>query len=232
MATTNKPATPAQKFKSLTLDDLTGLETGSIYITNTSKKENPNGADVFITVYVGNQSVPTIISVPLSWKPFNLTEQAPRAAILGSQHFLKAVATGVLTLMSSEEAQSILATPSGIRETERVAQLKARVEAAIRNPNADDFKLTIEGQEDDTQQDRDIKHSLSASFFDEDAVSTSFKAWVNKNNSVASEDAVNAAKIRGEFSTDELQYYLDNTTHNRIRKGLKTRLQGLSKSAE
>ena len=218
-------------FKKVTIDDLTSVETGAVYVTNTSSKLNPSGADVFITVYVGNQSVPTILSIPLSWKPFSLTEQAPRAAILGSQHFLRAVSSGVLTLMSREEALSILATPAAVRETERVAQLKAKVEAAIRNPNADEFKLTMEGQEE-TPNSGSAKHNLSASFFDEDSVTTSFKAWVAKNNSLDSDEAVNAAKIRSVFSTDELQYYLDNTSHSRIRNGLKTRLQAMSKNAE
>jgi hypothetical protein len=216
------------KYKTPTIDDLTSEDRGPIYVVNTSAKVNQTGADVFVTVYVGNQSAATILSIPLSWKPFNLTEQAPRQAILGSQHFLRSVSSGVLTLISKEEAQDILATPQAIKETERLSQLRSKVEAAIRNPNADEFKLTIEGQEEAEGK----KHTVSASFFDEGSVSTSFKAWVAKNNQLDVEDAINAARIRSEFSADEMQYIMDNTVHPRIRNGFKKRLQIMSSSAE
>ena len=222
-----KSSAAVVNYKTPTIDDLNSDERGPVYVTNTSSKVNSTGADVFITVYVGNQSVATILSVPLSWKPFNLTEQAPRAAILGSQHFLRAVASGILTLISKEEALEILATPSAIKETERLSQLRSKVEAAIRNPNADEFKLTIEGQED---QESEKKHTLNASFFDEGSVSVSFKAWVTKNNQLDVEAAINAARIRSEFSVDEMQYIMDNTTHDRIRNGFKKRLQSMSNS--
>lgn len=222
-----KSSSAVVNYKTPTIDDLNSDERGPVYVTNTSSKVNSTGADVFITVYVGNQSVATILSVPLSWKPFNLTEQAPRAAILGSQHFLRAVASGILTLISKEEALEILATPSAIKETERLAQLRSKVEAAIRNPNADEFKLTIEGQE---EQESEKKHTLNASFFDEGSVSVSFKAWVTKNNQLDVEAAINAARIRSEFSVDEMQYIMDNTTHDRIRNGFKKRLQSMSNS--
>lgn len=209
-----------------TIDDLNSETAGPVYVLNTSSKVNQTGADVFITVYVGNQAAATIISIPLSWKPFNLTEQAPRQAILGSQHFLRAISSGVLTLISKEEAQDTLATPQAIKETERLSQLRSRVEAAIRNPNADEFKLTIDGKDSDGNEDGK-KHSVSASFFDEGSVSTSFKAWVAKNNQLDVEEAINAARIRNEFSVEEMQYIMDNSTHSRIRNGFKKRLQAM-----
>ena len=214
-----------------TIDDLNADANGPIYVVNTSAKVNSTGADVFITVYVGNQAAATILSVPLSWKPFNLTEQSPRAAILGSQHFLRAVSTGVLTLISREEALEILSTPQAIKETERLAPLRSRVEAASRNPNSDEFKLTVDGQETagvGGGSDASKKHAMSASFFDEGSVSTSFKAWVSKNNQLDVEGAINASRIRSEFSVEEMQYIMENTVHDRIRNGFKKRLQAMA----
>ena len=219
-------AKTTSNYKTLTIEDLNDMEKGPIYITNTSAKVNKTGADVFITVYVGNQSVATILSIPLSWKPFNLSDQAPRAAILGSQHFLRAVSSGILTLMSQEEARDILSTPAAIREAERLTQLKSKVEAAIRNPNADEFKLTVEGQEEAEESNK--RHSVSASFFDEDSITTSFKAWVAKSNSLSVDEAINAARIRSEFSSEEMQYLMDNSVHSRIRNGFKKRLQAMA----
>ena len=213
-------------YKTPTIDDLNDTDKGPVYVINTSAKVNKTGADVFITVYVGNQSAATILSVPLSWKPFNLAEQAPRAAVLGSQHFLRALTTGILSIMSAEEARDILSTPAAIRETERLNQLKSKVEAAIRNPNSDEFKLTVEVQEDAEEETK--RHSVSASFFDEDSISTSFKAWVSKSNSLSVEAAINAARIRSEFSAEEMQYLMDNSVHARIRNGFKKRLQSMA----
>ena len=218
MATKQQPQ-QSKAYRAPTIDELNSESSGPVYVVNSSSKVNSTGADVFITVYVGSQAAATILSVPLSWKPFNLTEQAPRQAVLGSQHFLRAISSGVLTLISKEEAQEILATPSAIKETERLSQL--------RNPNADEFKLTIDGKDADGNEEGK-KHSVSASFFDEGSVSTSFKAWVTKNNSLDVEEAINAARIRSEFSVEEMQYIMDNSTHSRIRNGFTKRLQALT----
>jgi hypothetical protein len=132
--------------------------------------------------------------------------------------------------MSPEEARDILGTPAAQKETERLNQLKSKVEAAIRNPNADEFKLTIEGQEEADAADK--RHTVSSSFFDEDAISTSFKAWVAKCNGLSVDEAINAARIRSEFTTDEMQYLMDTSVHARIRNGFKKRLLAMASEAE
>lgn len=213
--------------KAPSIDELNDKVSGPIYVRNTSSKLHGQGADIFITVYVGNQSRATIISIPLSWKPFNLNEQAPRAAILGSQHFLRAINTGVLTLLDPAEAEAELSTPKAAMEIERLRQLQSAVEAAVRNPNADEFKLTLENEPEGkggNENSASKNIALNASFFDEGAVSTSFKAWVNKTNSMDVEEAINAARVRENFVIEELQYFADNTKHARIRNGLKKRL--------
>jgi hypothetical protein len=215
-----------------TVDELNEQAAGPIYVRNTSTTGRPTGADIFITVYVGNQNRAHVINIPLSWKPFNLTEQAPRAAILGSQHFLRAINSGVLTLLNAEEARTELSTPRAAKETERLSQLQSAVEAAIRNPNADEFKLTLEGSEDDKEKPENKRVALNASFFDEGAVSTSFKAWVTKTNGMDVDAAINAAQVRGNFSTEELQYFAENTNHARIRNGLKKRLMAMAADSE
>ena len=209
-----------------TIDELTEMPHGPVWVRNNSTKLYKTGADVFITVYVGNQSRAHIVTVPLSWKPFNLTEQVPRAALLNSQHFLKAITSGALVLLNPQDAMEDAASPRAARETERLAQLQAAIAAAVKNPNADEFKLTLEGSEEDAAEKDKV--SLSASFFDEEAVGVSFKAWVNKTNDMSVDDAILAAQARENFSTEELQYFADNTKHARIRKGLKKRLMDLA----
>lgn len=207
----------------MTLDELNENPTGPIYVTNTSMANGKNGADIFITIYVGNQSVAAVLNVPLTWLPISLTEQAPRAAILGSQHFLRALSSGVLKITSKEEADAILITPRAAKELERIRQIKSSVQAAIRNPNADEFKLTIDGE--DPKQE---KVSVSTSFFDEGAVNASFRAWVNKTNTQEVDEAINSAQIRGDFTVEELQFFSENTRHQRIRNGLNKRLTAMT----
>lgn len=213
-----------------TIDDLTEMTSGPIFVRNSTPTLYPKGADIFITVYVGNQNNAHILTVPLAWKPFNLTDQAPRQSVLGSQHFLKAVRTGALTLLNAQEALKDLATPRAVREEERLRQLQASVEAAIRNPNADEFKLTLEGDTKGAKggKEENERVNLNASFFDEGAVGASFKAWVTKTNSMDSDNAIDAAQVRGDFTVEELQYFAEETVHNRIRKGLKSRLQAMA----
>lgn len=208
-----------------TIDTLNEQTTGPIFVTNTSMKNAKQGADIFITIYVGNQSTASVLNVPLTWLPISLTEQAPRAAILGSQHFLRAVSSGILSLISKEEADKMLATPRAAKEGERLRQIKASIQSAIANPNADEFKLTLEGSEEDKAE----KVNLSTSFFDEGAVTAQFRAWVNKSNTQTVEEAINSAQIRGEFTVEETQYFSENTKHSRIRNGLNKQLLAMAK---
>lgn len=209
---------------SLTIDDLNEQATGPIYVTNTSMLKGKHGADIFITIYVGNQSVASVINVPLTWLPVSLTEQAPRAAILGSQHFLRALSSGILKLVSREDAEKALGTPRATLEVERLKQIKAAVQAAISNPNADEFKLTLEGEEAAKEE----KVTVSTSFFDEGAISASFRAWVNKTNTQSADEAINSSQLRGDFTVEELQFFADNTKHQRIRNGLTKRLTAMA----
>lgn len=208
----------------MTLDELNENPSGPIYVTNTSMAGGKNGADIFITIYVGNQSVASVLNVPLTWLPISLTEQAPRASILASQHFLKALSSGVLAITSKEEADAVLKTPRATKELERLRQIKSSVQAAIRNPNADEFKLTLDGE--DPKQE---KVSVSTSFFDEGAVSASFRAWVSKTNTQDVDAAINSSQLRGEFTVEELQFFAENTSHQRIRNGLTKRLTAMTK---
>ena len=161
-----------------TLDELSESSTGAIYVRNTSGDRYPSSADIFITVYVGSQNRSHIVKIPASWKPFNLTDQAPRAAILGSQNFLKAVQSGVLTILNAKLAAAEVLTPRAVQETARLEQVQATIAAANRNPNTDEFKLTLEGEEvgEATTASRKTM-GITASFFDEDGVTQAFIAW-------------------------------------------------------
>lgn len=222
-------ATANSSNRAPTIDELTESPTGAIYVRNTSGDRYPSAADIFITVYVGSQNRGHIVKIPASWKPFNLTDQAPRTAVLGSQNFLKAVQSGVLTILNPQAAAQELATPKAIREAERLEQVQANIAAANRNPNTDEFKLTLEGEEvsEGTTESRKTM-GITASFFDEEGVSTAFIAWVNKTNGMSSPDVISAAQSRGNFTTEEMQYMAENTVHPRIRNGLNKRLLSAS----
>jgi hypothetical protein len=182
------------------------------------------GAIVFISAYVGTQNKVHMLSVPLTWIPINLTAQAPRAAILGSQYFLNALDKNMIELVDAEVAEAELATPRAMAEVERLSQEKAAIAASIRNPNADEFKLTLEGGSPNagTAKTYDV-----TSFFDVDTVSVSFKAWVNKANNLDEESAIRELLSKKELSFEEMQYLADNTKHPRIRKGLNKRIAAM-----
>ena len=220
----------------VTIDSLTAVETGPIWAVNSSSKSNPPGADVYITVHVGKQGSPAILTLPLSWVPFNLNEQAPRQAILESQHFLKAVSSGSITLVTAEEAESLRQRPSYAKEVERLRQLQDAVKNATQN-SGNNFTLTLDDKTESVgiqQQKAKTSLGLSDADFAPDAeeVSVSFKAWSNKLNTLGVDEAIAALQLRGTFSNEELIHIRDTTKHDRIRAGMTKKINELTSSGE
>lgn len=200
--------------KELSISDLIQMgDKEPVYVVNTTTKRIPTGAEVYITVMVNNNQT-AVVKIPITWIPVSLTDQAPRSSIVNSPNFLRAVNEQQLQIVSKEYAQEVLSTERASTEIRKLREYADRVQAAIRRPD-DDFKLTLEGDEDT------VDVSKSKSFFDEASVSASFQAWVSKNNLMNVEEAVSAIMTRRELSDDELSYFVENTKHDRVRAGLK-----------
>lgn len=60
------------------------------------------------------------IPVPATWIPYDLSECIPKDMLLNNMIFMRLVAQGVLELVRTAEAQTILDTPAAMAEAERI----------------------------------------------------------------------------------------------------------------
>lgn len=222
-----------KEFPAVTIDSLHEKERGPIWVLNTSMKTNPPGADIFISVATGKAGQTIIVTVPRTWLPINLNEQAPRADVLDSQQFLRAVSTGVITLISAEEAAEKTGSSGAPAERARLEQVKNAIRNAALTEGGKAFNESIEKVGPDGSllsptTDPTAKSVSAASMdFSDDApsaasaeVTVTFKAWVNKLNGITDVNAaINEVALRGEFDNTEMRYIVDNVKHSRIRQG-------------
>lgn len=217
----------------VTIDTLHEKEKGPIWVINNSAATNPPGADLFITVAAAKGNTVTIVKVPRTWLPVNLNEQAPRQDILDSPQFLRAVSSGILRLISAEEAQDKNTNSGAPIERERLVQAENAVKNAALTEGGKAFNDSLEriGANGEVLGSKTSAGSIS---FDADEgaeeedeeVSAGFKAWLQKLNNMANvEAAINEVQLRGEFSDLEMHYVVANVKHERIRAGFSKRLK-------
>lgn len=108
---------------SVKVNELLKSENPLVWVLNTShtSREGKRG-NVLITVFWDNQS--HNISVPNTWIPINLAEQAPAEYLLRSKTFIDQLRNGILTLISDNEAKEIFNDPEAERESERIYSLQ------------------------------------------------------------------------------------------------------------
>lgn len=98
--------------------DLEKSRTGEVWVLNASPAKDRTLIVLSIPKAGGGQEN---IRVPVTWMPVELTAQAPKSQLLDSSDFRKAVRSGYLTLISSEDAQKMRERPGAQQELQRLA---------------------------------------------------------------------------------------------------------------
>lgn len=107
------------RIKSLTMQEIGNQEPYvDVYALNTT--EGDRRGNVFFTVpsAAGNREDQVI--VPATWVPVNLTAQVTRKQLLESATFRRAMNTGMLKIISSEDAARLLEEPGAKEEADKV----------------------------------------------------------------------------------------------------------------
>lgn len=223
----------------LTLQDLRRLDPKSdpIWVLNTSNNTGNHRGDVFVAVRQTDGRT-DVVEIPDSWLPFDMTQKATFESVMRSSHFMEAINSGVITAISAEYAEDLQARDTAIIERRRLKAREQAVQAATQ-ANGLGKNVTITSEDDDapsseqTLLDQVNNRSRAAiSVADIDSpdmdpypkVTASFRSWVEKNNALSVEAAINDLKVRGKVSADEAEYYVDHTSHDRIRTYLKARM--------
>lgn len=222
--------------KSISLSELFDEEKGPIWVVNSSSEvyREFGGSEVYVNIKNGDQS--SVFRMPRTWLPREITSMFPRKNILASSYFIEAVNKKLLKIISTEEAQRILARPGAAQEQARLDELQKSIEEASRARGIGKGVMITTGDPDLDEKDSDnnkenfVKSTVN---FDDDEeepkVSPGFIAWVNRLNENA-EDTVayeNEVRNRGEMTVDEATYLKDACKNPEIKARLEKKLRKL-----
>lgn len=128
------------------------------------------------------------LSIPQTWLPIRLTDQIPRAQLLGATEFRTPVNSGLITLVTPEYAESILAQDGAEEERQRLTEYKRAVNDALRAQRLTDEVTELEEEASQfTQQFTMFAESLSVK---------------------SDTDALNAIRTRAKFTRAEIAHII------------------------
>jgi len=104
----------------MSINELEREPIGPIWVRNTSGPKTGGRGVVCLLVQYQDRSV--AVAVPMTWVPVNLTEQLPKAALLQSAEFRRALRNGQLELLDDSEAEGELRRPGAAEESQRIAR--------------------------------------------------------------------------------------------------------------
>lgn len=235
---------------SLTVQQLSEIERGTLWLLNTADNVVEGGGDINIVIYVNSQ--PQMLRVPKSWLPVDATKTIPRRWLLESQQLMSAISLGTVAALSEEEAQELNSRPGANFELSRMRDEAARQRQAVATKgigkNVFISSGTPEDEEDEevlrtaapTKTNRNQQSVPRSSAIDlsnlsaeddaqaeeADTVSVGFKGWVQKLNSMQStEERLNAIRNRSKLSADEAVYLRDNLADTRIVASLTAKIK-------
>lgn len=231
---------------SLTIQQLIDQKEGSIYLLNTADTVIDGGGDVHISVPGKDGNVQTI-SVRKSWLPMEATAIVPRQSLLDAPAFMDSLAKKAVRAISREEFDRLHSRPSAGAELARLQAVQNAVKEASRGRGIGrNVSITSSAADDEDEvQPKPTVHArngqqamprtratedgvVNLSDIDEDGgesvqagvepeISASFKAWVNKLNTLELAEAVSELQRRGKISKVEAIYLADKTEHQKIR---------------
>lgn len=113
-----------QNFKKLSIQELEASTSSSVWVLNQS---NPKG-NVAMTMPDGMGGT-VVVTVPVTWIPVDLTTQATKKSITSSPTFRRMMITGMLAVISDDDASKLLDTAEARKEADRVYRFVSDVSA-------------------------------------------------------------------------------------------------------
>ena len=201
-----------------------------LWVMNDSVRSHSPGGNVYIAV--SWKGAVKNLEIPRTWIPIELTSMMPREAIKDSMYFLEAVNKGLIVPITKKSAEGLLAQPDALEEKLRIESAAKAVAEAVKSRGiGKNVTVNVDGRESEEDAEAPKKKTmismLSDSLEDEpkEAVSSGFKAWVQKLNTLDSDSkALGEIKRRGAMEMEEAKYLVENLEHPRITNLLKQKV--------
>lgn len=192
-------------------DVLREPETEPLWVINTSSQSELGAAGEVLIAIQGPGNQATIIEVPQSWLPVDLTLQVDRKLILASTEFRRALGKQHIRLITKEYANALNRDKAASKERERLQTRKRNVteqtSRRLAGTENKEFTSSVEDatiNTDDFTPTSEVIKSSTKEY--QPGISYSFKAWADKATILPDLEALNELRIRRTFKRKELQF--------------------------
>jgi hypothetical protein len=182
----------------------------SLWVLNTSGDVEmlPQAGEINLSVPKLNGSSSDSLFIPLTWLPVDLTDQIPRDQLLSASEFRKAVQRRIISIISSEDAASLLSRDGAEEERHRLDELANHIRraGAARTIADSGAEVRVVGgfREEDAETDVPVK--VVGGNADKPDLSASFAIFFDKLQALPDLETLNAIRTRRKFSKAELTY--------------------------
>jgi hypothetical protein len=223
----------------ISLSELDENERGPLWVlnnaANTKRKLRGN---VHISIPAVNGKGEDGLTVEHTWLPIDAAEFIPRPRLLQATQFRRAVISGLIKVISRDDAERLLMQDGAYEERERLDGLKDIVANATKQRSIKAEMTVVGGDNDDDAGEAEAvemfgeenlakaaKRGIEA---DEDGLQPAFKMQADRWVEESDMSVLNAMRARGKFTPGELRYMksilkkdVHTTTLARIEAGLK-----------
>lgn len=191
-------------------DVLRDHETEPLWVINTSSQSELGAAGEVLIAIQGPGNQATIIEVPQSWLPVDLTLQVDRKLILASTEFRRALGKQHIRLITKEYANTLNRDKAASKERERLQTRKRNVTEQTSRRLAGTEEKVANSVNDATINTNDFTPTSevikSSTKEYQPGISYSFKAWADKATILPDLEALNELRIRRTFKRKELRF--------------------------
>lgn len=179
----------------ITISQLEQSSTSSVWVLNTSGGKGQGKGIVNITIIEGNGR-PTVVRIPVTFIPMDLTMQATKTALTMSPDFRRLCASRVITLISEDDATKALDNDKARTEQNRLLSIDSTNEILESNQSNEVKSMMSEAAGNVGGLAMNIAHTNDG---DEEAV------------------AANLRNNADNLSQEELQYIVNNSEMHKVK---------------
>lgn len=180
-----------------------------IWVINTSDRAAPKQAgDVVIAIH-RSDGPPTVITIPLTWLPIDLTEKANRNVLLASPELRSSVNKELIGIITDEYAKELLAESGAKEELKRIQELERNSYLNAQRTISEDAVATNLEQAQSGSKFVSAAEAAARGLDEyKPGISQNFRLWSDRLATMQDAQAVNAIRMRRNFTLKELKFML------------------------
>jgi len=182
-------------YTALTVSQVEQSQISSIWVLNTSSDKGTGKGIINLTIVEANGRA-TVVRIPVTFVPIDLTSQATKSAITMSPDFRRLVAARLITIISEEDAAVMLNTDKAKAEQQRLLSVDSMIEISEFQQAPEVKSLIAEANGNIGGLALNIAHTADG---DEEAV------------------AANLRNNADTMSQEELKYIVDNSAMHKVK---------------